>query len=251
LRSDVRASVRPFALLEGDPYWWRSKGELLHCVQTGQPAPQHLYGTDEWEYLRQHPETAAVFNDAMTAMTQEETPAILDAYDFSPIHRLVDVGGGHGALLAALLRTYPGMHGILFDQPDVVSHALPLLQANGVSNRCETIGGDLFGEMPDCSDGYLLKLILHDWDDEHAAQILANLRRSMSRTARLLLVEHVIVPGNDPQPGKGLDLAMLAYVGGRERTAAEWEDLLQATGFTLTRIVPTQAALSILEAAPR
>jgi O-methyltransferase domain/Dimerisation domain len=250
LCSDVSRSLRGMALLHGDAYWWRSQGELLYCVQTGKPAPPYLHGMDEWAYLARHPETAAVFNDAMNANTLEQIPAILEAYDFSPFNTLVDIGGGNGVLVAALLGAYPAMRGILFDQAGVVEHALPVFEASGVADRCESVSGDLFGELPTSGDGYLLKLILHDWDDDHARQILANLRRSMTGSATLLLVEHVILPGNEPQLGKLLDLAMLAFPGGRERTAAEWEELLRSADFTLTRIVPTEAAVSIIQAAP-
>jgi hypothetical protein len=251
LCSDMPGSLRSMALFLGDPYWWRSQGELLYCVQTGQPAPPYLHGVDEWAYLARHPETAAVFNEAMSVNTLEQIPAILDAYDFASIDTLVDIGGGYGVLLAAILNAYPEMHGVLFDQVEVVEHALPVLEANGVTERCEVLSGDLFGELPRFADGYLLKLILHDWDDDHARQILANLRRCMNGSATLVLVEHVILPGNEPQLGKLLDLAMLAFPGGRERTAAEWAELLRTSGFTLMSIIPTAAAVSLILAVPR
>ena len=251
LRSDVPGSVRPGAVYLAGPYRWRCMGELLHSVRTGQTVPQHLYGVDEWEYLARHPEDAAVFNEAMTANTRQQIPAILEAYDFSGIDSLVDIAGGHGALLAAVLRVYPQMYGVLFDQPHVVEGAPDVLEESGVADRCRIVGGDMFGELPSGGGAYLLKLILHDWDDNHAAQILSNLRRTMSAPAKLLLIENVIQPGNGPQPAKLLDLTMLTNPGGRERTAAEWEDMLQATGFSLTGITPTSAGLGILEAAPR
>jgi predicted O-methyltransferase YrrM len=250
LCSGVPNSLKGMALLSGDPYWWRSQGELLYCVKTGKPAPPYLHGVDEWGYLARHPETAAVFNEAMIANTHWQIAPILDAYDFSEIDTLVDIGGGAGVLLAAVLRANPDMHGILFDQPGVVRQAPAVLEANGVADRCETLGGDLFGELPNQGDGYLLKLILHDWDDDRARQILSNVHRSMTRSGTLLLVEHVILPGNAPQFAKLLDLAMLAFPGGRERTAAEWEELLRASGFTLTRIVPTTAPVSIIQCRP-
>lgn len=250
LRSDRPDSLRPMALFVLDPYWWRSTGELLSCVRAGQPAPPHLYGVDEWEYLAQHPETAAVFHDAMTATTRQQIPAILEAYDFSRIQTLVDIGGGHGPLLAAILRAYPALQGILVDRPEIVAGASQALEESGVADRCAVMAGDLFGGLPAGGDGYLLKSILHDWDDHRAIQILANLRRCMPGSARVLLVEHVILPGNDPQPGKLIDLAMLAYTGGRERTAAEWEAVLKAAGFSVRRIIPTQAPQSIVEGVP-
>ena len=235
------------ALFHGDPYWWRSLGELLYCVQTGQPAPAHVHGVDEWAYLREHPETASVFNEAMSLNTLEQIPAILAAYDFSSIQALVDVGGGYGVLLAAILNAYPAMRGILFDQAEVVAHAVPVLEAYGVAKRCEIRSGDLFGAVPTGANCYLLKLILHDWNDEQARQILVNLRRAMTSSATLLVVERVILPGNEPQAAKLLDLAMLSFPGGRERTAAEWKALLRAAGFVLTAIVPTEAGVSIIQ----
>jgi hypothetical protein len=223
-------------------------GELLYCVRTGNTAPQHLYGVDEWEYLAQHPETAAVFNDSMTDNTRRQIPAILEAYDFSGIGTLVDVAGGHRALLCAILGTYPAMRGVLFDLPSVVAGADRLLQAGGVAEHYQVVGGNMFETIPGGGDAYLLKLILHDWDDERASQILGNVRRTMGKAARLLLVENVIEPGNEPQPAKLLDLVMLINLGGRERTAVEWEDLLAKAGFRITRIVPTRANVSIIEA---
>ena len=141
LCSDASRSLRSMALLHGDPYWWRSQGELLYCVQTGKPAPPYLHGMDEWAYLARHPETAAVFDEAMSANTLEQIPAILGAYDFSPINTLVDVGGGNGVLLAALLGAYPTMRGILFDQAGVIEHARPVLEVSGVADRCERVSG--------------------------------------------------------------------------------------------------------------
>jgi PPOX class F420-dependent enzyme/OxyR family protein len=250
LRSDVTGSLRMAALHFGDPFWWRTMGDLLYCVQTGRTATEHLYGMDEWEYLALHPETAEVFNDAMTANSLRQIPAILEAYDFSDIDTLVDIAGGHGALLAAILHAYPAMRGILFDLPSVVRGAEPMLQEARVADRCEIAGGDMFKAVPEGGDAYLLKLILHDWDDERAARILGNLRRTMSESARLLLIEHVIEPGNAPQHGKLLDLAMLMNQGGRERTADEWKDLLERAGFRLSRVLPTRAQVNVIEATP-
>jgi len=246
----VPRSLRGMALFHGDPYWWRSLGELLYCVQTGQPAPAHVHGVDEWAYLRDHPETAGVFNEAMSLITLEQIPSILAAYDFSSIQALVDVGGGYGVFLAAILSAYPTMRGILVDQAEVVGHAVPVLEAYGVAQRCETRSGDLFAAVPSGADCYLLKLILHDWNDERAHQILVNIRRAMTSSATLVLVERVILPGNEPQAAKLLDLAMLSFPGGRERTAVEWKALLRAAGFVLTGIVPTEAGVSIIESRP-
>jgi hypothetical protein len=250
LRSDLPGTLWAAALHFNEPYWWRTTGDMLHSVQTGEPAPPHLYGMDTWEYLAQHPETAAIFNNAMTANSDRQLPAILEAFDFSDIGTLIDIAGGRGALLAGILRAYPAMRGILFDLPEVVTQASAVLAPAGVEDRCLAVGGDFFGTLPQGGDAYLLKQILHDWDDEQASRILANIRRTMVPTAKLLLVEHVILPGNEPQVGKLLDLTMLVQLGGRERTSAEWQKLLADSGFALQRIVPTRAGVSIIEAWP-
>jgi len=230
LRSDVPGSLWPAALFHGDPYRWRTIGDMEYSIRTGQPAPPHLYGMDEWAYFATHPETGAIFDAFMTAQTQQQVPAILAAFDFSSIGTLVDIGGGQGLLIASILRAHPEMRGVLFDQPEVVSQAPPLLEAHGIANRCRIIGGDLFGDLPEEGDAYLLKLVLHDWDDDHAARILANLRRTMATSTTLVLVENVIPPGNDPQPAKLMDLTMLISLGGRERTARSGNEPAELTG---------------------
>jgi hypothetical protein len=173
------------------------------------------------------------------------------AYDFSGIRTLVDVGGGHGAFIAAILSAYPTMHGILFDLPHVVAGAEPTLKAAAVATRCETIGGSFLEAAPGGGDAYLLSKVIHDWGDDGAAVILRNCRQVMVVHSRLLLVEAVVPPGNTPHPGKLSDINMLVInTGGRERTEAEFRALLNATGFTLTRIVPTRGESSVIEGTP-
>jgi hypothetical protein len=174
----------------------------------------------------------------------------MDAYDFSPFQTIVDVGGSYGTLLAAILRSNPAARGILFDQPHVVAAAGEQLVAAGVAERCTTVGGDFFVEVPGGGDAYLLAQILHDWDDERSVAILRQCRRAMPAHGKLLVIELVLPPGEEPFFGKWLDLHMLVLLGARERTATEYEVLFRATGFALARVVPTAAGPSIVEAIP-
>src|SRR5919206_741481 len=182
-------------------YGWRSWGHLLHSVRTGKPALPELYGTTAWEYRAVRPEEDAVFNAAMTALSSGVVEAVVQSYAFSGIGTLVDVGGGEGALLAAILAANPSLRGILFDQPHVVGSVGPLLQRAGVADRCEVVGGSFFEAVPAGADAYLLKSVIHDWDDEAAIEILRACRVAMDdRRGKLLVVEPVIRPGNDPDP---------------------------------------------------
>jgi len=251
LRSDVPGSMRSRALFYGDPSSWQTWGEFLYSVTTGNTASRHLHGMDSWEYRAQHPELAAYFNDFMSANTMRQAGAVVAAYDFSSINTLVDVGGGHGALMAAILRTNLHLHGILCDAPHVITGTGAVLEAAGVADRCEVVPCDFFRSVPAGGDAYLLKYIIHDWDDEHALAILKTCRASVPENGRLLLVENIIPPGNDPHPGKILDLQMLVELGGRERTEAEFKSLLGDAGFNLIKVIPTQSQLVIIEAVPR
>lgn len=250
LRSGVPGSQRAAALYHGDPSQWRTWGEFLYSITTGESAFQHFHGIDAWEYRAQRPELNAVFNDLMTANTRRQTAAVVSAYDFSGVGTLVDVAGGHGALIAAILAANPRLRAILCDASHVVDGAYAILDAAGVSDRCRVVSCDFFTSVPGGGDAYLLKLIIHDWDDDQAIAILNTCRNAMPEHGRLLLVENVIPPGNIPHVGKINDLQMLVALGGRERTAAEFGDLLARAGFKLTRIVPTQSHLSIVEALP-
>jgi hypothetical protein len=250
LQTGVPGSQRPAALYIADPSQWQCWGEMLYAVTTGEPVFRRLYGMDSWEYREVQPELSAIFDDYMTANTTNQSAAVVAAYDFSDIGTLVDVGSGHGALISAILKANPQMRGILCDAPHVVSGASPLLGAEGVIDRCETVPCDFFSSVPEGGDAYVLKSIIHDWDDESAVAILKNCRRAMPEHGRLLLVENVIPPGNDPHPGKMVDIQMLVILGGRERVEPEYRALFDASGFKLTKIVPIQSALSIVEARP-
>ena len=248
LRSDVDGTLRHMAMHLGEESHWRSWGELLHSVRTGGPAFGHLYGMGHFAYLARHPEEAATFDAFMVDQTAHAATAIVSAYDFAGVSTVVDVGGGRGTLLAAILTAYPALRGILFDQPQVLEGARALLEASGVASRCELSGGDFFQAVPAGGDAYLLQQILHDWDDERAKQILERCHAALPSDGRLLIVERLIPPGNAPAPAKSVDMVMLVILGGRERTEGEYADLLAGAGFRLARVIPTRSPFSILEA---
>jgi O-methyltransferase domain/Dimerisation domain len=249
LRTGTPDSMRALAIMYAEEQY-RAWGDILHSVQTGKTAFEKQFGTSYFAYLAQHPEADHVFNEAMTGYTTQLVGAVVDAYDFSPFKTVVDVGGSYGTLLAAILRSHPAARGILFDQPHVVAAAGGQLVAAGVVERCTTVGGDFFVEVPAGGDAYVLAQILHDWDDERSVAILQQCRRAMPAHGKLLVVELVLPRGEEPFFGKWLDLHMLVMLGARERTATEYDALFRAAGFALTRVVPTAAGASIVEAVP-
>jgi hypothetical protein len=202
-----------------------------------------------FEHLEQNPDAASVFNRAMTSFSTAEGMAVLAAYDFSSINTLMDVAGGQGHLLTTVLQANPGMKGILFDLPKVIEPARALIAATPVADRCQLVGGSFFDPLPMGVDACILKHIIHDWDDERAIAILKQCHGALTDNGKILLVEQVIPPGNEPFVGKLMDINMMAVApGGKERTGAEYEALLTVAGFRLTRIVPTQNPVSIVEA---
>ena len=245
LRSDAPDSMRAFAIYMGADWHWRVWEGLPYSVAHAQPAFEHIYGQPVFEYLPEHPLEALVFNDAMTSFSKSASEAIVNAYDFSGIKKLVDVGGGHGYLLSAILERNPEMNGVLFDASQVVAGAQDVIESCGA--RCETAGGDFFASVPAGGDAYIMKHIIHDWEDERALTILRNCHRAMTENGKLLVVEMVIPEGNAPSPGKFLDLEMLVFLRSFERTAAEYRALFERAGFKLTRIVPTASPYSVIE----
>ena len=196
-------------------------------------------------------EPVQVFTEAMTSNSKLEAVAVCEAYDFSGFHSMVDVGGGEGFLLATILKAYPALKGMLFDRPEVGARARKLLRAEGLGERCEVIDGDFFAGVPQGGEAYILKNILHDWDDERAEQILTHCREAIVPGGRVLVMETVILPGNEPSPGKLLDIQMLVGTpGGRERTEAEFRTLFTRAGLELTRSVPTKSPVNVLEGVP-
>lgn len=246
LRKDVFGSKWAMAIMMGEEHL-RCWNDLLESVRTGQTAFDRLYGKPIFDYLGENAEPAQVFDAAMTAVHGRETQSTLDAYDFSGIRVLADIGGGNASNLIAILQRYPEMRGILFDLPHVVDRAEPNIEAAGVADRCEAVGGSFFDGIPVEADAYFLRHIIHDWDDEKAGLILGNVRRAMPGGARLLVVEHVLPPGDEPSFGKLLDLNMLLLPGGVERTAQEFEILYERAGFRLSRIEPVDGNLSVIE----
>jgi precorrin-6B methylase 2 len=186
----------------------------------------------------------------MTNMTMQVAAAVVAAYDFTQFGTLVDVGGGSGSLLMAILRANPALRGILFDVPHVVEEAQRRITAAGLAERCRVEAGDFFQVVPPAGDAYLLKWIIHDWDDEQSVRVLKNCHRAMAKSGKLLLVEAVIPRGNVSAFPKFMDLTMLVIAGGHERTEAEYHALLAAAGFRLTSITPTQSEMSVIEAVP-
>jgi len=250
LRSDVPGSLRAWAMYIGQPYAWTTWGYLLESVNTGQPSFAMVHGMTPWEYRVAHPAESAVFDAAMTGISTAAVAPVVRSYDFSSLSVLADVGGGHGELLAGILTANPHLRGILLDQPHVVASAGPLLERAGVADRCEIVGGSFFDGVPPGVDAYLLKSVLHDWDDAAAVTILRACHAAMHASARLLVVEPIIRPGNEPDPMKFRDLLMLVMLGGRERTAEDFARLYAEAGFRLTSIIATGSPFSILEGTP-
>ena len=249
LQTGVAGSLRHTVLAYGDTAMWQVWGALLHSVETGEPSYEHVFGVTNWDYRAQHPETGLLFDQFMTEWTARVAPSVATAYDFSATGTLVDVGGGHGQMLASILQTDPTLHGVLFDLPHVVKGAPPLLEGAGVSGRCEVIGGDAFVRVPAGYGTYLLSRVIHDWDDECAIAILIRCHQAMKPQGKVLLVERVILSGRTPELlVLQSDLHMLVATGGKERTEAEYRTLLAATGFELTRIIPVLTLYNMIEA---
>jgi O-methyltransferase domain len=252
LRSDVRGSIRPMAIWIGDPLHFRVYREMMHTVKTGTPTFDHVMGKPVFEYFPTDPAESEIFNSAMTCFSEMVTPAVLEAYDFSGIGTLMDVAGGHGALMRTILAKYPSMRGIVIDLEHVVEGAKQMPENHAMANRCEFLCADFFAAVPANADAIIMKHIIHDWDDAEAVTILRNCRKALAGKlgAKVLLVESVITPDNAPQLGKFIDLEMMAFPGGRERTEDEFRRLFAAAGLKLARIVPTNAPLWVVEGVP-
>jgi hypothetical protein len=251
LRTDAPGSLRAFAAMIGEPEHWRAWEGLLHGVKNGEPPFQHVFGAPFFDYLRHRPEAARRFDDAMTSRSAAENVAIVAAYDFSRADIIVDVGGGQGSLMASILKKHARPRGVLLDLLHVIEGRTGRLADSAFGHRCEAVPGDFFSAVTPRGDIYVLKKIIHDWDDERAGLILENCRRAMSASSRLLVIEPVVPGVNEPSFSKLLDLLMLVWhTGGRERTASEHERLLVSAGFRVERIVPTPCGLSIIEAVP-
>ncbi len=251
LRADAPASMCSTALMHLDRAKWQSWGDLMHSVRTGDTAFELVHGIGTFDYMERHPDTEEIFQQAMTSNTRRSGTAITRAYDFTGIQRLVDVGGGHGLFLATILGAYPAMRGVLFDRPEVVVGAQVALQEAGVAERCEVVSGDFFVEVPAKGDAYVLRQIIHDWDDARAIKILESCRRAMRETGKVLVVESALTPDcQESLPTLHLDLEMLVNYGGSQRTEAEYSTLFAAAGLRLSAVVPLgdAARFSVFEA---
>jgi len=252
LRSDQPDSLRAFALMIASDYNWKAWNILEQAVTRGVNAFEEANGAPFFKYLEQHPHEDQIFSASMAGLSAMENAAIAKAYRYGQLRRLVDVGGAHGHLLATILERHPELQGVLYDQPQVIAQALvdSYLNAPEVRARCEAVGGDFFVSVPAGGDAYIMKYILHDWDDERCVRILKNCRNVMVPDGRVLAVEYVIAPGNRADWAKLVDVNMMVTLGGRERTREEFHDLFARAGLRLKRVIPTESPLSILEAVP-
>ena len=248
LVTDAPGSLRWLTISELGQEHFPAWGNLMHSVKTGDIAFDNFFGVDIWKYFEQNPEDAAVFNNSMSGVTAATNDEIISLYDFSSFGTIVDIGGGHGGLITSILQANPKAKGILFDAPQVIEGARPKIEAAGLANRCETVAGDFFKGVPAGGDAYVMKWIIHDWEDEKAITILRNCRNQMARNTKLIIVDCVVPENNDPDFSKFFDLNMLVITGGKERTEKEFAQILGAAGFKLLRVIPTKVPTSIVEA---
>ena len=248
LRSDTPNSLRDVAIFWGEDWHWEVWGKILYSVRTGKSAWAQLHGDQVFEYFEKNKAAGEIFNRAMSSFSTVATKAVVEAYDFSDINTLIDIAGGHGRLLAGVLEANPSMRGVLFDLPHVIEGAVEETSNSKVRDRLEFVSGDFFAEIPSNGDAYIMKHIIHDWDDDRALAILRNIRAAMKPGGRVLVVEAVIAEGNGQDFGKLLDIEMLVAPGGKERTAAEYEQLFSRAGLRMTRIIPTKSPYSVIEA---
>ncbi len=252
LRSGVPGSLRAWVNVQLGDEHYRAWGEAMHSVRTGESAFDRVFGMGVWRYRAQNVEHAALFDEAMANLTAMYNTAIVSSCSFSRFGKIVDVGGGDGGLLVAILRANPSLHGVLFDLPHVTPKATRRIAEAGLAGRCQVVAGDVFSSVPDGGDAYILSRVIHDWDDARSIAILKNCHRAMATTGTLLLVEGLVQPGNESDPTKLFDLNMLVLAGGRERTAAEYQALLEAAGFAMEKVVPTPSVMgvSVIEGTP-
>jgi O-methyltransferase domain/Dimerisation domain len=247
LRSDAAGTHAPMAQLLGRPNVWQAWSNLLYSVRTGTTAFNHTHGSGVWDYRAQHPEEATIFDRAMASGTERFAESCIDVCDFGRFHHIVDVGGGDGMFLAKILAAYPHIRGTLFDQPHAIARAATSIDSSTLSDRCQLLGGNFFIGVPEGGDAYLLKWILHDWDDTASVDILRSCRRAMTPASKLLVVEHVIGHPDICPDGTFMDLYMMVMTGGRERTQDEFATLFAEAGFRLMSVTPTATPVSVLE----
>jgi len=249
LRADAPQTLRHFACLIADDWHVRSLGSLDETVRTGEPATDRIYGMPAFAYFEKDRKSAETFNRAMTSFSTVEAPAIAEAYDFSRVRSLTDIGGGHGFFLATILERYPDMNGTLFELPQVV-HGLAGGPLEPFKNRVRVVEGDMFKSIPPGANAYIMKRIVHDWSDEQCGRILSLCRAGVTSDGKLLIVESVVPADASYDPSKVMDLVMMLFTGGRERTEKEFGALFAASGWRLNRVIPTASPLSIIEGVP-
>ncbi|MEM9457741.1 MAG: ArsR family transcriptional regulator [Myxococcota bacterium] len=245
LRTDAPGSMRDAVRMLTHTSFWAPAGQLSTTIRRGQTPFAEIFGASFFDYFAQNPELGPIFHRGMASFSDTENAPIASAYDFSRFERIVDVGGGHGGFLIEVLGATPSAHGVLFDAEHVLSEAR--VDAAGLSARCERVAGDFFESVPE-GDCLVLKRILHDWTDETATEILRVCRRALRPGGRVLVIDAVIPPGNEPHVGKELDVLMMVSLPGRERTEPQFEQLLATADLKLERVVQTPAVLSIVEA---
>jgi SAM-dependent methyltransferase len=250
LRSGTTGSLRAAAITFSMEPFWRPYDRIMHSLMTGEPAFDQVYGMNVYAYMREHPEEMKLFAEAAKGAYAQSTGPVVAAYDFSRCTRVVDVGGGSGYVLAAILAAHPHLRGVLFERPAVLENARSFLRAEGIDRRIELVAGDFFESVPAGGDLYLTKSCLHNFDDDRAISMLRVIRRAIPDDAPLLVVDSVVPPGNEPHYSKLDDVEMLVIAGGIDRREDEWSALLAAGGFKLARVIPTSAMVSILEARP-
>lgn len=251
LQTKFPDSVKDSVKLFGEEWHWQLWGNLLYSVKTGEPAFDHLHEQGFFEFYNQNPEFAKTASESKTSIVARASAALLSNYDFSSIRKVVDVGvaGGYGSTLVSLLQANPTMKGILFDFPPVVAGTKPVIESAGLTERCELVAGDCTEFVPGGGDAYILMFVIHNWDDQRAIKILQNCYQAMAENSKLLLIEMIMPAGNEPFVGKLIDIeSLLLTPGGRERTEAQYNSLLEAAGFKIAKIIPTQTANSIIEA---
>ena len=250
LVTDAPGSLRWFTISELGQEHYPAWGNLMHSVKTGEIAFDNFFGVDIWKYFQQNPEDGAVFQNSMSGVTAATNEQIRSLYDFSPFGTIIDIGGGHGGLITSILQANPNTKGVLFDAPQVIEAARPKIEAAGLADRCETVGGDFFKAVPPGGDLYMMKWIIHDWNDDQAITILRNCRNQMKPGGKLIIFDSVVPETNEPDFSKFFDLNMLVMTGGKERTKKEFAQILEAAGFKLLRVIPTEVPTSIVEAEP-
>ncbi|ADP79389.1 methyltransferase [Pseudofrankia inefficax] len=248
LRSDAAGSLRDTFRLQGQPFIREAYAAIGHSLRTGEPSFEHVHGTSLFSYLRTRPEASQLFSDAMGNAARQVQRAALEAYDLSGARRLVDVGGAHGQLVAAVLARYPTLTGVVFDRPEVVPGAADVLRAAGVADRAELVGGDYLRSVPGGGDVYVISHVTHQLSDEDAVTVLTNIRAVMAPNARIVIIDPVIPDGDVAHPGKFMDITMMALTWGRDRTEAEFSDLFARSGLRHARTVALSAPSSVVVA---